>query len=341
MREFVITEQTEGTALLRKLSNILPEAPLSFLHKMLRKKNITVNGKKAEGSYVLKAGDVINIFFSEETFEKFAGGAKTVSENSSEIPELDRESIIYEDEDIILINKPDGILSQRAGKDDISMVEIIGKYAGGASDFKPAVANRLDRNTSGILAAGKTVKGLKFLSDGFKTRNFGKYYLCPVAGVINEPRLFNGLWSKDSHGNKVKIRDVGWDPDDGRSFPKEYFVRGNVPVQTAVCPLKDNGRLTLLKVELLTGKTHQIRAQLAGAGFPLVGDHKYGRRDVNEFYKKKYGTEYQLLHAYMLEIPGKQVFFAGLPDRFVEFLKGEDLWVHGIQEVFADRDLRI
>lgn len=341
MREFVITKQTEGTALLRKLSNILPQAPLSFLHKMLRKKNITVNGKRADASYILKDGDVINIFFSDETFDKFSGSLVAGDLNADDIPDLNPDSIIFEDEDIILVNKPCGILSQRAGADDVSMVEIIGKYLSCGGDFKPAVANRLDRNTSGIITAGKTVKGLKFLSDGFKSREFEKFYLCPVVGVIEQPRLFNGLWSKDSHGNKVKIRDVGWKPEDGRAFPKEYFVKGNVPVQTAVYPIKNNGRLTLLKVELLTGKTHQIRAQLSEAGFPLAGDFKYGERGANEAFKKKYGTEYQLLHAYSLKIAGKGLFFADIPEGFQRFLEEEDLWVHGIQEVFADRDLRI
>ena len=159
--------------------------------------------------------------------------------------------------------------------------------------------------------------------------------------MINAPRLVNGLWGKDADGNKVRIKDVGWKQEEGRAFPKEYFVKGNIPVQTAVYPVKDNGGITLLKVELLSGKSHQIRAQLSEAGFPLIGDHKYGRRNVNDHFKRRYGIEYQLLHAYMLEIPGKGLFFADLHESFMSFLQGEDLWVHGIQEVFADQRLRI
>ncbi len=341
MREIKINQQTEGTKLLRKLTNVLPDASLGFIHKMLRKKNITLNDSKADGNEILKNGDVVKIFFSDETFDKFAGSKEADMTEAREVPVLDPERVIYEDDDIILVNKPSDMLSQKAGKDDISMVEIIVNYTRCNDGFKPAVANRLDRNTSGIIAAGKTVKGLKFLSDGFKKREFEKYYLCPVAGVIKAPRLFNGLWSKDSHGNKVRIKDVGWKPEEGRAFPKEYFVKGNIPVQTAVYPVKDNGEITLLKVELLSGKSHQIRAQLSEAGFPLIGDHKYGRRNVNDHFKRKYGIEYQLLHAYMLEIPGKGLFFADLPERFKSFLQGEDLWVHGIQEVFEDQRLRI
>ena len=342
MREIKINEKTEGTKLLRKLANILPNASNGFIHKMLRKKNITLNDRKADGNEILISGDDIKIFFSDETFDKFAGIKEQDMADVREIPELEAERVIYEDEDIILVNKPADLLSQRADKNDISMIEIIGKYLECNDDeFKPAVANRLDRNTSGIIAAGKTVKGLKFLSDGFKKREFEKYYLCPVAGVIKAPRLLNGLWSKDSHGNKVRIKDVGWKPEDGRAFPKEYFIKGNIPVQTAVYPIKDNGEITILKVELLSGKSHQIRAQLAQSGFPLIGDHKYGRRNVNDPFKRKYGIQYQLLHAYMLTIPEKGTFFADLPEGFKSFLQGEDLWVHGIQEVFADQRLRI
>lgn len=342
MREITINEKTEGTKLLRKLTNVLPQASIGFVHKMLRKKNITLNDDRADGSESLKKGDTIKIFFSDETFDKFAGIKVADATYARDIPVLEPEIVIYEDKDIMLVNKPAGILSQRADKNDISMVEIIGKHLGCKDDdFKPAVANRLDRNTSGIIAAGKTVKGLKFLSEGFKKREFDKFYLCPVAGVLKTPRLLNGLWSKDSHGNKVRIKDVGWRPGEGRAFPKKFFIKGNIPVQTAVYPIKDNGEITLLKVELLSGKSHQIRAQLSEAGFPLIGDHKYGRRNVNDVFKRKYGIQYQLLHAYMLEIPEKGTFFADLPEGFKSFLQGEDLWVHGIQEVFADQHLRI
>ena len=388
MKQIEITGQTEGKNLLRQLSCILPEASVSFLHKMLRKKNITLNDGKADGSEKLVSGDIIKIYFSDETFDKFAGSSGKEAVVAQPVPKLSAECIIYEDDDIILVNKPCGILSQKAEAYGYSMVEMIAEYikakevrsenfescknASGVSEslrsdiadtgtdgadtgtgdavattdiknaeFKPAVTNRLDRNTSGIVAAGKTAKGLQWLSEGFKKREFDKFYLCPVVGRIDKPTLYNGLWSKDNHGNKVKIKDVGWKEEDGRSFPKEYFVKGNVPVQTAIYPIKCNGDCTLLKVELLTGKTHQIRAQLAEAGHPLIGDYKYGNRQVNDTFKKKYGIEYQLLHAYMLNLPGRGMFFADIPESFKVFLQGEDLWEPGIQEVFADQHLRI
>lgn len=358
MRELLITKQTEGGKLLRTLYKIMPKAGNSFLHKMLRKKNITINNSKADGSEILKDGDLVKIFFSEETFENFGWLTGNINKDlkkdlyKKELKDKRKTftlDIIFENDDIILVNKPIGILSQKADEGDISMVELItyhleskvGTYKVENPLFKPAVANRLDRNTSGIIAAGKTVKGLKFLSDGFKKRKFDKLYLTVARGKIEEKTLLNGLWSKDSHGNKVRIKDIGWKPEMGRSFPKEYWVEGNVPVQTAVYPIKSNKDATVLMVELLTGKTHQIRAQLSGAGHPLLADYKYGNKGFNDIYKKKYGIESQFLHAYYLSIPGIGSFFADIPASFTRILKGENLWEPGIQEVFEDQHLRI
>ena len=361
MKEITIDRQTEGIKLIRFLGKLFPAASSSFLYKMLRKKNITLNDKKCIGSETLKEEDIIKIYFSDETYSKFAVSTETGSEpyhkeedtgpaGSPEMSDYDiYKNIIFEDEDIILVNKPAGILSQKASAQDNSMVDIITRYLtetkayapSPGNVFRPAVTNRLDRNTSGIVAAGKSVKGLKYLSEGFKNRRFEKFYMCPVDGIIDRDTLYNGLWSKDSHGNKVRIKDVGASDRGGRTFPREYFKPGNIPVQTAAAPLKDNGRATLLKVELLTGKSHQIRAQLATAGHPLIGDHKYGVRSVNDHYKRKYGLEYQLLHAFSLKLPEYGIFYAEIPGQMEKVLIKEGLWLPGIQEVFGDRHLKI
>ena len=356
MKEIIINRQTKGTKLLRILVKLLPEADKNFIYKMLRKKNITLNDKKASGGELLEDGDSIKLYFSDETYAKFAGNAcfeKQLSEQDGyenadkKAPALDESSIIFEDEDIILCNKPVGVLSQKAERSDFSMVEMITGYLSekkeydpsDAAGFKPAVTNRLDRNTSGIIAAGKSVAGLKFLSEGFKKRTFEKLYLCVVKGRPEVDLKLNGLWSKSSHGNKVVIKNVGTDRDGG--FPREYFVKGNIPVQTMAVPLKTNGEITLCLVRLMTGKTHQIRAQMTEAGYPLLGDDKYGNKAFNKYYKRLYKIEFQLLHAFMLDIPGKGTFFADIPDNFEKLLKGEDLWVHGIREVFAAQLSRI
>lgn len=358
MKELQITEKNEGTRLFRILVKLMPLAEKNFLYKMLRKKNITLNDTKATGSEILKSGDLIRIYFSDDTFEKFS---KTQSDNNYDVPKervqgveskrpekiLSKDRIIYEDADILLCCKPAGILSQKASKSDVSMVEIIAEYLKSKGEydpdddlgFKPAVTNRLDRNTSGVIAAGKSVSGLKLLSEGFKNRSFEKLYLCVVKGELDKELLLNGLWSKSSHGNRVVIKNVG----DGKNkaFPREYFVKGNIPVQTSALPLKTNGRATLCLVRLMTGKTHQIRAQMAEAGYPLLGDQKYGDKVFNEYYRLIYKQNFQLLHAYMLHIPGRGVFFASIPDYFEKLLISEDLWVHGIREVFEAQLLRI
>ncbi len=379
MKEIVINRQNEGTKLLRMLAKLLPGAGQNFVYKMLRKKNITLNDKKATGNELLKDGDSIKVFFSDETYAKFAGtesigdsgsnrsgtylltsgeGKKRTENNSVyEVLKtgdsfsggcfrLGEEHIIYEDDDTILCNKPAGVLSQKASRDDISMVELIAGYLESKGEydpedavgFKPAVANRLDRNTSGIIAAGKSVSGLKFLSDGFKARKFEKLYLCVVKGELKDCILMKGLWHKSGHGNRVRIQSIGESffdkkatPTDITTFPKEYFVKGNIPVQTYAEPVISNGKATLCLVKLITGKTHQIRAQMAEAGYPLLGDHKYGDRSFNSFYKDVYGTEFQLLHAYMLDIPHKGMFFAELPGYFKELLAGEELWVEDLK----------
>ena len=199
MKETIISRQNEGTKLFRILVKLLPCAEKNFLYKMLRKKNITLNDKKADGSEILMAGDSIKIFFSDETYERFAGstgssddadkyreiikcGQEAGRNKNNSFTKITPDKVIYEDDDVILCNKPAGVLSQKAAPEDMSMVEYIAEYLenkgeyvpGDSIGFKPAVSNRLDRNTSGMIAAGKTVSGLKFLSEGFKKGQFEK-----------------------------------------------------------------------------------------------------------------------------------------------------------------------
>ena len=159
MKELEVKAQESGQRFDKYLSRYLKEAPKSFLYKMLRKKNITLNGKKASGNEKLEVNDKVQLFFSDETLEKFMGEEKEVKKGSLEI--------LYEDENVIFINKPAGMLSQKAKKEDVSLNEYLAGYLldSGAmtkEDFRtfhPAVCNRLDRNTSGIVAAGKTMAG--------------------------------------------------------------------------------------------------------------------------------------------------------------------------------------
>ena len=179
MKEFIINENEAGQRFDKYLAKLLREAPKSFFYKMMRKKNITLNGKKATGNEKLFSGDHVKLFLSDETFEKFSGNDSAPRAHYA----LD---IIYEDENILLINKPAGMLSQPADDGTPSLVEYLTGYLlknGSLTEndlrtFRPSVCNRLDRNTSGLIAAGKSLSGLQELSGMFKSRELHKYYLC-------------------------------------------------------------------------------------------------------------------------------------------------------------------
>lgn len=292
MQEIRVTENEAGQRLDKLLAKFLKEAPKSFLYKMLRKKNIVLNGKKASGSEKLLQGDVVKLFLSEETIEKFSGTAKEVFSDGAE--KLD---ILYEDSHILLLNKPVGMLSQKAKEQDISAVEYLIRYLLDTGQlarqdlktFRPSVCNRLDRNTSGILAAGKSLTGLQEMSRFFKERSIGKYYLCLVCGKVIKPESIKGYLYKDERTNHVRI--------------SQTEIPDSVRIETEYWPVASGTESTLLEVHLLTGKTHQIRAHLASEGHPILGDYKYGLGRINDAYQKQYGLKSQLLHAWRIVLP--------------------------------------
>ena len=305
MKEIRIGENESGQRLDKFLLKYMSRAPKSFIYKMLRKKNITLNGKKAQGNEQLRQGDAVKLFLSDDTIGKFsetrtAGYAET---------ELD---ILYEDKHTIFINKPVGMLSQKAEQKDVSLVEHLIAYllktgqitTDGLAAFRPSVCNRLDRNTSGIVAAGKTLVALQELSGMFRERTLRKYYLCLVKGTVTEKRRISGWLSKDEKTNKVTVHCA---PDDG-----------GVPIETEYRPVRSGDGVTLLEVHLITGKTHQIRAHLASEGHPIIGDYKYGSRAVNDRFRKEYGLTYQLLHARRLCIPECEGTLSYLSGREIE-----------------------
>lgn len=321
MKQFTIGENEAGQRFDKYLAKLMKDAPKSFFYKMMRKKNITLNGKKAAGNEKLVLGDEVKLFLSDETFEKFAGNGNV----AKAVCKLD---IVYEDEDILLVNKPAGMLSQPSDSGDASLVEYVIGYLmekGEVSEeslktFKPAVCNRLDRNTSGMVAAGKSLAGLQELSKLFHDRTVHKDYLCLTEGVIKNEKYIKGYLHKDEKCNKVVVYNS--------------VHEDALPIETRYTPWGDNGRMSLLCVRLITGRTHQIRAHLAGIGHPLAGDGKYGREAFNRGLREKYSLRHQLLHAYRLEFPkmvGKlqrlsgRVFTAPLPENFLHIIQEEDL----------------
>ena len=321
MQELHVTANEAGQRLDKLLAKFLNQAPKSFLYKMMRKKNIVLNGKKCTGNEKLKQGDSIKLFFSDETIEKFSAGTY-VTPNKEKINML---PIIYEDEQDLLMNKPVGVLSQKAKDSDVSAVEILINYLIETNQlskeqfrtFHPSICNRLDRNTSGILVAGKTLPALQEMNRFFKERTIAKYYRCLVKGrVIKNEDYIKGYLVKDQKTNKVSIT-------------KKKTEEG-VPIETEYCVIQSNDEVSLLEVHLITGKTHQIRAHLASIGHPIIGDYKYGDKQINEMYRQEYGLKSQLLHAYRLEMPSSdgslaylndKKFVAELPDKFIKICK--------------------
>lgn len=330
MRELIISENEAGQRFDKFLKKYLKDAPGSFIYKMLRKKNIVLNGKRASGNEILTHGDRAKLFISDETLAKFGGSSKNPGGNAGDA-EFFKKRLIYEDRDIILWNKPAGILSQPAEGQGKSTAEYLLRYLIGSGQldgealraFRPSPANRLDRNTSGILLCGKTLKGLQFLSGELGNRALTKQYLVLVKGKILRPYHGAAWCIKDREANRVTFSDE----------PSGEALR----IETAFWPIEANESASLITAELITGRSHQIRAHLSYLGHPVLGDPKYGDREANRRLAAGCGTARQMLHAFRISFPDDitgdfaylsgKAFAAPVPEDFqraVDYLKRKD-----------------
>lgn len=268
----MVGKNEAGQRLDKLLKKYLKAAPDSFIYKMLRKKNIVLNGKRAEGREMLQLGDSVRLYFSEETMGKMQGSHELSRTKHS----LEPSRIIYEDENLLIYNKPAGLLSQADGSGEDALNELCLRYLSESGElsgqqlltFKPGIANRLDRNTSGLILFGKSLRGLQMLAESLADRSLEKYYLCAVCGRFGEQAGEQGLLRaylrKDVEKNTVKVSSQPFEGAAEVALSYELL---------AVLP-----QYSLLRIHLLSGKTHQIRAQLAQLGHPIVGDPKYGRQ---------------------------------------------------------------
>ncbi len=323
MKALTVSKNEAGQRMDKLLAKYLNLAGKGFIYKMIRKKNITLNGKRCEGSELLKEGDVIRLFLSDETIDRFS---RTEVQPVKKRQKLD---VIYEDEDILLVNKPCGMLSQKAEETDDSLVEHIISYLMKKGElteeqmrtFRPSVCNRLDRNTSGIVIAGKSLGGLQAMSAVLKDRSLHKYYQCIVKGTVETPCRIRGYLKKNEQTNQVSVFRTP--------------VPDSLPIETEYIPLSVGENFTRLQITLITGRSHQIRAHLNSIGHPILGDPKYGDPVRNREAKQKYGISTQLLHSWKLVMPekvpdpcghlGGKSFTAPLPADFERVMAGEKL----------------
>ncbi len=290
MRELTVGCNDAGQRLDKFLSKTLYGMPPALMYRLIRQKKIKVNRRRAGNGQILCEGDMLQLFIPEEFF---CGGEKRgEAETLSRVhPGLD---IVYEDENILLLNKRPGMLvhDDAAGQNDTLLLHAKAYlYQSGAYDpaaeqsFAPALCNRIDRNTGGIVILAKNAGALREMNEKIRSGQIAKFYLCAVHGILRKKQgTLRGWLKKDAKTNTVRIYDAQNKPRDAKSIGTRYRV------------LVEREGNSLLEVELLTGRTHQIRAQFAEIGHPLLGDGKYG---VNREDKKQ-GYRFQALYSYRL-----------------------------------------
>lgn len=318
MKSFTISNKEANQRVDKYVKKYLSNAPLSFIYKLFRKKDIKINSHWVKENYIIKEGDVISIYISDEQIKEF--------NKPREIEKLPlNHPIIFEDENILIVNKPRGLLVHGDSSEKritltnevLSYLYSKGEYDPKASNgFTPAPAHRLDRNTSGIVIYAKNLKALQELEDLFlDKKEIEKNYLALVVGELHNDLEIDYPLKKDPDTGLVKVSSI---KDGGKS------------ALSLVKPKKHYSGFTLVNVNLVTGRTHQIRVHLSAVNYPVVGDAKYGNFKVNKEFKDLYKFENQFLHAYSVEFKklsgslsylSSKKFIAPLPDKEEEILK--------------------
>ena len=308
MKSFTITKNDAGQRLDKYIRKSLPDLPQSLMYKYIRMKRIKINSKRAEISTKLCEGDTVDMYINDEFF--------TVKETRYDFTGASRSlDIVYEDENILLLNKKSGLLSHPDDKEYIdTLIGRVKRYLyekgeynpDNEASFTPALVNRIDRNTVGIVIAAKNAEALRVLNQKMKDRELHKRYMCIVHGIMKDrERTLTGYLEKNEAQNRVYI--------------EKNAGRNTKTIRTRYRLIATAGQLSLLEVELLTGRTHQIRVHMASIGHPLLGDGLYGARCPDK------GLEGQCLHARRLRLVHPRTgelmcFESELPEYFTDIL---------------------
>ena len=301
MQEILVSREESGQRLDKFLRRRLPLAPSSFIYKMLRKKNITLGGKKADGSEKVETGDSVKLFLSDETIAKFsrsrddAGALKEADEEERAYrtlqPLLGPSPVLYEDANILVVRKPAGVLSQKADPSDISMNEWLRGYLSQKTGqpeeknrmsseafFRPSVCNRLDRNTGGILLCAKSLPGSRALSAVIRDRVIRKTYIMVVHGQVMEAGVIDNELIKDREHNQVRVAGKADHPDQKIQTSDSELSRHAVTIYR---PVRTGRQASMVEADLITGRSHQLRVHMASIGHPIVSDPRYGDRELD------------------------------------------------------------
>ena len=327
MREIEVKNNDAGQRLDKFLTKTL-DLPASLLYKSIRTKKIKLNRKRAEIGTLLSPGDKIQCFLKDELFSKLDNKGAGVSVYSSVIPKL---SIIYEDENILLVDKKPGISvheDEHSENNTLIMHILAYLYQKGEynpedeQSFVPALCNRIDRNTGGIDIAAKNAEALRIMNLKIKNREIDKFYLAAVHGIPKKPSdTLKGYLVKNEKLNTVSVFDAG-------SGKNQSLPRGAKTILTRYNVLAKGDGCALLEVELLTGRTHQIRAHMAHIGHPLIGDGKYGTNKSD----RERGYKYQALYSYRLRFN-----FSEKEKTALDYLNGKEFRIPK-DEIYFVRD---